>query len=140
MKLNDAIMRERRRPGTGTLVCRYAARDCGTAAWRNLSRTGAAIWLDRAVRPGERLTLEFASPLEMGRTHRLNAQVAWCHAADGGAEAGLRILRDDPDAVLAFANLDTATVNKNEDGEVETKAWSHLRVCEQSTPTTAPAA
>lgn len=142
MKLNEPIMRERRRPGAGQVTCIVAPEERVAATWVNLSRRGASIRLDRGLRPGTMIILEFASPLEASLTHRLEAVVAWCRPVSDadGFEAGLRVRRDRPDAVLAFASLNVPKVNRNPASGVETKAWSHLRARKESTTTTAPAA
>ena len=139
MQLNDTRPRERRRPGAGTLTWRAASGDAAPAAWLNLSRTGAAIGLGREVRRGQWLTLAFTSPLWDGEEHRLGARVAWCREdGAGGYVAGLRVRRDAPEAVLAFASLGREeALNRDRGCGVETTRWSSLAAREPSGTTTA---
>lgn len=89
------------------MTYRLESGDTGRATWLNVSRAGAAVRLGRYLRPGKRLQLCFASPLQYGAIVELPARVAWCRPLEGGVEfaAGLQVRRDAPEAALAFAAL-----------------------------------
>ncbi len=102
-----AIQRERRTPVSGWVAYRCESGVAGKGYWLNVGRTGAAIRLGRALRPGEYLSLRFASPLMLGEDVEVVARVIWCRPLDGVREyaAGLQIRRDTPEAALAFSAL-----------------------------------
>lgn len=107
MTQTATIQRERRTPVTGWVAYRCESGVAGKGYWLNVGRTGAAIRLGRALRPGELLSLRFASPLTLGEDVEVAARVIWCRPLDGVREyaAGLQIRRDAPEAALAFSSL-----------------------------------
>lgn len=103
--LTERLMRENRTPLLGGVA--YEAEGLpGRAAWQNISRVGACVALGRYLRPGRRLTLLLGGGAEGAAPVEARAQVMWCRDSGGGRyRAGLRLLRDDPSAALAFAAL-----------------------------------
>lgn len=109
--------REWRRPVSGKVACAYGSGELASAAWRDVSRDGASIELGRYLRPGRRLTLRFAAPWDASSEMELEACVAWCRTGPDTRRflAGLRVLRDQPEAAVAFAALgygERAATNK----------------------------
>ncbi|HPO17081.1 MAG TPA: PilZ domain-containing protein [Candidatus Hydrogenedentes bacterium] len=107
MTQTATIQRERRTPVTGWVAYRSESGAVGKGYWLNVGRTGAAIRLGRELRPGEMLSLRFASPLTLGGDVEVAARVIWCRPLDGvrAYAAGLQIRRDAPEAALAFSSL-----------------------------------
>jgi len=147
MNFQTHAIRERRTPLSGRLGYRYEPDLSGSAAWLDVSRTGAGLRLGRYLRPGRRLRLYFDAPLPWGPAQRIEMEgrVVWCRQAPNGPEfeAGLEMRRENPDAALAFAALGyeaQAESNKSEVREVEPIVWHCLRVSETDHPQPAAAA
>jgi len=102
--------------------------DTGSARWRNVSRTGAALELGRYLRPGREITLEFNSPLALSRPLRVRARVVWCRPEASGIAftAGVAIYRDTPELALDCAALGYAArqqMNNAPEAPVSHPVW-----------------
>ena len=101
------IIREPRASLDGPVTYEYGEGERGLARWSNVSRTGAGMRLGRYLRPGTPVRMTFASPVASGGVALMEARVIWCRQAQAGIEfeAGLKALRRNADAALAFSAL-----------------------------------
>jgi len=144
MKPTTQAMRERRTALSGAVTYSYDPDESGRGRWINVSRVGACIRLGRYLRPGRDLRLRFPSPLEASEAPvEVQGRVSWCRQVPGAPEftAGVRLLREDPEAALAFAALGyrpQPQTNKSKRNEVEPLVWPCFRAIEE--PHSKPAA
>jgi hypothetical protein len=138
-------VREPRTRVTGTLHYFSAPEEKGRARWQNVSRTGASIHLGRYLRPGRRIALHFETPHLTGATFTVEGRIIWCRPLSGSLEfvAGLELLRDVPDAVVAFASVGYAArekLNKTASARVDEESASAIRANGTEVPKTTAAA
>ena len=112
MQSTGKSVRELRTPLSGEVAYETGCGEGGQGQWINISRTGAAVVLGRYLRPGRLIRLDMAAH-EAGPT--IPAEIAWCIPAPDFLhfQAGLRIVREDPETVLHFATLAYRANEKN---------------------------
>ena len=127
MKTNNKLSREMRTELDGSIAYKSGCGEAGQATWLNISRTGAAVVLGRYLRPGRLVSLEPNGTTQTD-TVAIPAEIAWCFPVPGTLhfEAGLKILRSDPEIALHFAALGYSALaeNRNNAKTVANVVWS----------------
>jgi hypothetical protein len=104
---NNDYVREVRAALDGAVTYEVTPGDVGSATWIDISRVGVRMVLGRYLRPGRVIAVAFAAPWDEHTEVRLSARVIWCRQTNDSAEfhAGFQVLRESPEAALAFGLL-----------------------------------
>lgn len=139
MQRSMEYVREVRTALDGRVAYEVAAGERGTASWSDVSRVGARVVLGRYLRPGRVIALAFTAPWNGCTEVSLQARVIWCRQGEDSAEfhAGLQVLRDNPEAALAFGllvQIARGAANTAEVGTVLKTVWPNFRPFEDRQP------